>query len=226
MLVNALKPFSHLALTALFSLSALSISAYAQEAPVADTATNPVAAATVVILETNRGDITLELFDSKTPATVKNFTNYVKKGFYTDTVFHRVIPGYIIQGGGFSKELAKKKTQKPIKNEASDKLKNTIGTVSMARLSAPHTATSQFFINLKDNRNLDYREYNPGYAVFGRVIEGMNIVELIAKAKTSNVGMYKNVPLDAIIIRSAYVQSATATPPVASQAAIDTTSQL
>ena len=162
---------------------------------------------TMVVLETNRGDITLELFDNKTPKTVANFINYVKSGFYSNTVFHRVIPGFVIQGGGFTKELAKKKNQAAIRNEASADLKNDRGTIAMARLSAPHTATSQFFINLNDNRSLNYQEYNPGYAVFGRVSDGMNIVDIISKSKTSNIGMQKNVPLDAIIIKHAYVIS-------------------
>ena len=158
-----------------------------------------------VLLETNRGDIKLELYKHKAPKTVKNFIRYVNDGFYNDTVFHRVIPGFMIQGGGFTKELAKKKTKTPIKNEASEKFKNVRGSIAMARLSAPHTATSQFFINLQDNPNLDYREYNPGYAVFGRIISGLTVIDNIAKAKTDNVGMHRNVPIDAVIIIKATV---------------------
>ncbi len=161
----------------------------------------------IVILETNRGQLTLELFDADRPKTVKNFLRYVKEGFYNDTVFHRVIPNFVIQGGAFTKELAKKKTNKPIKNESSKDIENTRGSIAMARLSSPNSASSQFFINLKDNRQFNYREYNPGYTVFGRIIDGMNTVDDISKTKTGNIGMFRDVPIDAVIIKKAYVAS-------------------
>lgn len=225
MLKVAKQYLPFLAAAVILSSSFLSISTLAKEVDnAASTAQEkPLKPNTIVILETNRGDITLELYDNKTPKTVENFVNYVKSGFYSDSIFHRVIPGFVIQGGGFTKELAKKKTKPAIKNEGSKEIKNIKGSLAMARLSAPHTATSQFFINLNDNTSHDYREYNPGYAVFGQVTEGMHVVDLIAKSKTSNIGMRKNMPIDSIIIQSAYVLSSSSpTAEVSTTEATDT----
>lgn len=159
---------------------------------------------TQVVIDTTRGSFVIELFDKEAPITVKNFLSYVDSGFYNGTIFHRVIPDFVVQGGGFTKELSKKETQKPIKNEARETLKNERGTLSMARLSAPDTATSQFFINLEDNPSLDWRKWNVGYAVFGKIVQGMEIIDDIALQPTGNAGMHRDVPIEAIEIIKAY----------------------
>ena len=170
----------------------------------------PKAENPIVVMETNRGTIKIELFAEEAPITVENFLAYVNEGFYDGTIFHRVIPNFVIQGGGFTKELQKKKTKDPIKNEAKPELKNLRGTLSMARTSAPDSATSQFFINLVDNKSLDYRQFNVGYAVFGQVTEGIFIVDGIASTRTGTVGIYRDVPVDAIEITKAYQVKAVA----------------
>lgn len=155
-----------------------------------------------VRFETNVGNFTVELFADKAPNTVKNFLAYVDSGFYKGTIFHRVIKNFMVQGGGFTKEMSKKKTRKPIKNEASKALSNERGTIAMARLSAPDTATSQFFINVQDNPNLDYRKWNPGYAVFGKVSSEveMAVLDNIAYSETGNIGIHRDAPVNAIEI--------------------------
>ena len=166
-----------------------------------------------VEFKTTMGGFTLELYPDKTPKTVENFLQYVKAGFYNGTVFHRVIDGFMIQGGGFDPDMKQKTTRGPIENEAglSSKggLKNEVGTIAMARTSVPNSATAQFFINVKDNGFLDYRDASPqgiGYAVFGRVVDGMDVVMKIAKVPTTTTGMYQNVPQKAVIIESATVK--------------------
>jgi len=159
-----------------------------------------------VIIETNVGAITLELNQEKAPVTVKNFLGYVDRGFYDGTIFHRVIPGFMIQGGGFDDALNHKDAQPPIKNEASNGLSNLRGTIAMARTQVVDSATSQFFINLKDNVFLDHQSTLPskyGYAVFGRVVEGMSVVDTIAAEKTfSKNPMFQNLPVKTIKILS------------------------
>ena len=155
-----------------------------------------------VILLTNKGDIKLKLYPEKAPITVKNFLSYIDSGFYNNTIFHRIIPGFVIQGGGFSKEMDKKKTLPPIKNEADNGLRNFRGTLSMARTNIVNSATSQFFINLKDNDSLDHGSRDFGYAVFAEVIEGMEVVDKIASAETTNSPM-PDIPIEQIIIKSA-----------------------
>jgi peptidyl-prolyl cis-trans isomerase A (cyclophilin A) len=155
-----------------------------------------------VILITNNGNIKIKLYPEKAPITVKNFLSYVDTGFYNDTIFHRIIPGFVIQGGGFSKAMDKKKTLPPIKNEADNGLKNLRGTLSMARTNIVNSATSQFFINLKDNDSLDHGNRDFGYAVFAKVIEGMEVVDKIATVKTTNSPM-PNIPAKQVIIKSA-----------------------
>ena len=158
-----------------------------------------------VIFETNKGNITIELFEKEAPVTVKNFLAYVDSGFYNGTIFHRVIKDFMIQGGGFTKELSKKETNEPIKNEAKESLKNLRGTISMARTSAPNTATSQFFISVKDNPSLDWKKHNLGYAVFGKVDEaGMRVVDKISYTQTGIIGMRRDVPVDTVEIIKAY----------------------
>ena len=155
-----------------------------------------------VILLTNKGNIKLKLYPEKAPITVKNFLSYIDSGFYNNTIFHRIIPDFVIQGGGFSKEMDRKKTLPPIKNEADNGLKNLRGTLSMARTNIVNSATSQFFINLKDNDSLDHGSRDFGYAVFAEVIEGMEIVDKIASVKTTNSPM-PNTPVEQVIIKSA-----------------------
>jgi cyclophilin family peptidyl-prolyl cis-trans isomerase len=157
-----------------------------------------------VLIQTNKGDITLELYADKAPATVKNFQTYAEEGFYDGTIFHRVIEGFMIQGGGFDKDMKQKATHAPIRNEADNGLKNERGTIAMARTGDPHSATSQFFINHKDNAFLDYTSKDPsgwGYAVFGRVTDGMDVVDAIATTPTGPGGPFlKDVPQETILI--------------------------
>ena len=154
-----------------------------------------------VILLTNKGNIKLKLYPEKAPITVKNFLSYIDSGFYNNTIFHRIIPGFVIQGGGFSKEMDRKKTLPPIKNEADNGQKNLRGTLSMARTNIVNSATSQFFINLKDNDSLDHGSRDFGYAVFAEVIEGMEVVDKIASVKTTNSPM-PNIPVEQVVIES------------------------
>ncbi len=157
-----------------------------------------------VIIETNQGNIVLELYPQKAPKTVANFLQYAESGFYKDTIFHRVINGFMIQGGGFTADMQEKPTRAPIKNEAANGLTNDTGTIAMARTMDPDSASSQFFINLVNNHSLNYRGDSPeaiGYCVFGRVLTGMDVVREIAIANTGNVGPYGNVPTTPIIIK-------------------------
>jgi len=159
-------------------------------------------------METSMGTITLELDEAKAPATVKNFAEYAKSGHYDGTVFHRVIDGFMIQGGGFTKSMDQKPTREPIRNEAMNGLKNLRGTVAMARTMVVDSATSQFFINLVDNGFLDFSAPTPqgfGYAVFGKVTDGMDVVDAIAKVKTGFSGPHQNVPEEPVIIRKVTV---------------------
>ncbi|SBS26589.1 Peptidyl-prolyl cis-trans isomerase A precursor [Marinomonas spartinae] len=159
--------------------------------------------ATEVDIQTNKGNIRVDLNDKAAPKTVKNFLNYVDQGFYNDTIFHRVIPGFMIQGGGFTKDLKQKATHAPIAYEGDNGLSNNRGTIAMARTQDPNSATSQFFINLKDNDFLnDGARGGPGYTVFGHVISGMTVVDDIANVSTKSVGPYRNVPTSPVIIKS------------------------
>lgn len=158
---------------------------------------------TKVVLTTSLGDITIALFDRNSPVTVKNFLAYVDSGFFAGTVFHRVIPGFMIQGGGYTTDLERRPTYPPIVNESDNGVKNWRGTLAMARTSDPNSAASQFFINLVDNRNLDYRPGGPGYAVFGMVIEGMEVVDSIARVPTETREVFQNVPKEPVVIISA-----------------------
>ena len=159
-----------------------------------------------VLLETSSGDILLELFEEQAPETVKNFLQYVDEGFYTNTLFHRVIPGFMIQGGGMTMKMADKPTRDPIRNEAANGLKNDRGTIAMARTSDPHSATAQFFINVVDNDFLNFSEESAsgyGYCVFGKVLEGMDTVDKILKVKTKTVPPHSDVPVDMVLITGA-----------------------
>ncbi|MCY1283723.1 Peptidyl-prolyl cis-trans isomerase A [compost metagenome] len=156
-----------------------------------------------VLLSTTLGEVEVELDATKAPISVKNFLSYVDSGFYNGTIFHRVIPGFMVQTGGFTERMQEKNTQAPIKNEADNGLLNERGTLAMARTSQVDSATSQFFINLTDNRFLDHGARDFGYAVFGKVVRGMGVVDQIAKVPTGNRGMYQDVPNDPIVILSA-----------------------
>jgi cyclophilin family peptidyl-prolyl cis-trans isomerase len=161
-----------------------------------------------VLLETSRGPIVLELDPERAPRTVESFLEYVRSGFYAGTVFHRVIPGFMIQGGGFTAEMEKKPAGPPVRNEADNGLRNLRGTVAMARTGDPHSANSQFFINLVDNDYLNHTAKTPqgwGYTVFGRVVEGMETVDAIAGVRTTRKGPYSDVPAEPVRITGARV---------------------
>ena len=156
-----------------------------------------------VILETSEGNIVLELYADKAPETVKNFLAYVDTGFYNNTIFHRVIPGFMIQGGGFTADMQQKSTRDPIRNEADNRVPNRRGTIAMARTPGPHSATAQFYINSVDNTSLNYREKSPrgwGYAVFGHVVEGMGVVDRISGVQTVTRGHFRDVPAKPVVI--------------------------
>jgi peptidyl-prolyl cis-trans isomerase A (cyclophilin A) len=157
----------------------------------------------VVVLETSQGNIEIELDPQKAPVTVENFLAYVDAGFYDGTIFHRVIPGFMIQGGGFDPSMTQKPTRAPIKNEADNGLRNDRGTIAMARTQAKDSATAQFFINVKDNDFLNHGGRDFGYAVFGHVVKGMDVVDKIAAVPTANRGMYQNVPVEPVVIEKA-----------------------
>lgn len=162
----------------------------------------------MVVLKTNFGEIKLELHADKAPKTVANFLSYVEDGFYDNTIFHRVISNFMIQGGGFEAGLEQKETKAPIENEADNGLSNKVGAVAMARTNDPHSATAQFFINVKDNDFLDFTAANAhgyGYCVFAQVVEGMDVVEKIKGVQTGNAGMHQDVPVEDVVIESATV---------------------
>lgn len=160
-----------------------------------------VTADPLVVIRTSEGDITLRLFPDKAPVTVENFLRYVDDGFYNGTIFHRVIPDFMIQGGGFLPDMTEKANGDPIVNESKNRLHNDRGTIAMARTNDPDSATSQFFINQRNNLRLDWAPGREGYTVFGEVVTGMNVVDFIATAPTGKVGGFGDVPLEPIVIR-------------------------
>jgi len=154
-------------------------------------------------VKTSQGTLTIELYQDKAPKTVENFLQYAKDGFFNGTIFHRVIPGFMIQGGGFTPDMKQKETRAQIQNEAKNGLKNETATLAMARTNDPHSASAQFFINLKDNSFLDYPGRDGwGYAVFGKVVQGFDVVQKIATVQTTNAGPHQNVPATPIVIES------------------------
>ena len=160
------------------------------------------------LLETNYGNITLELDHEAAPATAANFEEYVRDGFYDGTIFHRVINGFMVQGGGFNEDMSQRQTKAPIKNEANNGLKNVTGTVAMARTGEPHSASSQFFINVSDNDFLNFQNESPqgwGYAVFAKVVDGMDVVEKIKAVSTGNRSGHQDVPNDNVCITKATI---------------------
>lgn len=163
----------------------------------------------MIILQTNHGTIKIELDNENTPNTSENFMNYVSKGYYDNTIFHRVIDGFMIQGGGFEPGMEKKFTDDPIENEADKGEQNLRGTIAMARTNDPHSASSQFFINHKDNKFLNHRSKDMdgwGYCVFGKVVEGMDVVDKIASVETTSRRGHQDVPIDDVVIEKAYAE--------------------
>jgi len=155
----------------------------------------------MIRFETTLGDFTVELFEKEAPETVVNFLNYIDSGFFDGTIFHRIVPGFVIQGGGFTEDMSQKRTQPPIKNEANNGLKNLRGSLSMARTNDINSATSQFFVNLKDNDFLDHKPGNFGYAVFARVTQGMDVVDKIAAVATGRRRGFDDVPTEAVVMK-------------------------
>jgi cyclophilin family peptidyl-prolyl cis-trans isomerase len=181
-----------------------------QQKPAATPASQPAPGNPVVVIDTSAGPITVELFKDQAPVSVANFLQYVSEDFYPGTIWHRVVPGYVIQGGGYTPDLGEKPTRPPIQNEATNGVSNRKGTVAMARTRAARSATSQFFINLADNPGLDHHGFAPddfGYAVFGRVIDGWDAVNKIASVQTKTTGEgMENVPVTPIVIKSVTVR--------------------
>jgi peptidyl-prolyl cis-trans isomerase B (cyclophilin B) len=164
----------------------------------------------MITLHTNFGDITLQLNAEKAPITAANFMQYVEDGFFEGTIFHRVIDGFMVQGGGFTEEMSQKTVKAAIKNEANNGLSNRKGTVAMARTSDPHSATAQFFFNVNDNTFLDFKSETSqgwGYCVFAEVIEGLDIIETIKNVATGNRGMHQDVPLENVVIQSVSIKA-------------------
>jgi cyclophilin family peptidyl-prolyl cis-trans isomerase len=193
-----------IAITTLAAALALPLAALAEAQPASCAAALKANAPVKVKLTTSMGPVVLQLDKEKAPASVENFAKYIDSGHYNGTIFHRVIDGFMIQGGGYGKDLRQKPTQAPIKNEAANGLKNDAYTVAMARTGVRDSATSQFFINVKDNYFLNYSgESNPGYAVFGKVVEGKDVVDKIKKVATGNAGGHQNVPSAPVVIEKA-----------------------
>jgi cyclophilin family peptidyl-prolyl cis-trans isomerase len=156
----------------------------------------------MIRFETSLGDFTVELFEKEAPISAANFLAYIDEGFFDSTIFHRIVPGFVIQGGGFTADMSQKRTKAPIKNEADNGLKNERGTLSMARTNDINSATSQFFVNLKDNEFLDNSRGNFGYAVFGKVTEGMDVIDKIADVETGRKKGFDDVPVEAVVMKS------------------------
>ena len=180
-----------------------------QVPPLQAPAPTPAPGNPVAVISTSLGDITVELFKDKAPVSTQNFLQYVTDGFYAGTIFHRVMPGFVIQGGGYTAEMVERSTRAPILNEATNGLKNTRGTLSMARTRSLRSATSQFFINVANNSTFDHRGYSPddfGYAVFGRVLSGMDVVDKIAATPTGSKDGHDDVPITPVLINSITVK--------------------
>jgi cyclophilin family peptidyl-prolyl cis-trans isomerase len=184
-------------------LRLLALLGFLLQTPAPAAAPQPAPGNPVVIIETSAGAITAELFKDRAPVSVENFLQYVREGHYTGTIWHRVVPGYVIQGGGYTPELVEKSTHPPIQNEATNGLSNLRGTLAMARTRQARSATSQFYINLANNPSLDHRGFSPddfGYAVFGRVLSGMDVVDRIAAVRTASRDGMDTVPVTPVLI--------------------------
>jgi len=187
----------------LFALFGLLLQTPAPAGPLQPAPGNPVA-----VIETSAGSIAVELYKDRAPVSVENFLEYARDGHYSGTIFHRVVPGYVIQGGGYTKDMVEKPTRPPIQNEATNGLSNRRGTLAMARTRSARSATSQFYINLANNTPLDHRGFSPddfGYAVFGRVLSGMDVVDRIAQVPTQTTADMEDVPVDPVIIKTVRV---------------------
>ena len=181
----------------------LALLGFLLQTPAPAAAPQPAPGNPVVVIETSAGAITAELFKDRAPVSVENFLQYVREGHYTGTIWHRVVPGYVIQGGGYTPELVEKSTHPPIQNEATNGLSNLRGTLAMARTRQARSATSQFYINLANNTSLDHRGFSPddfGYAVFGRVLAGMDVVDRIAAVRTASRDGMDTVPVTPVLI--------------------------
>src|SRR5690606_34074411 len=192
----------------LLGLMMMALSLSAQATTSSTTQGNTMSTNPKVLLQTNKGDITLELDAEKAPNTTQNFLNYVNSGFYNGTIFHRVINNFMVQGGGFEVGMKQKETNAPIENEANNGLKNDRYTIAMARTNDPHSATAQFFINVADNDFLNHTAPNPngwGYAVFGEVVEGTDVADKIVGVKTGNRGFHQDVPVENVVIETATI---------------------
>jgi peptidyl-prolyl cis-trans isomerase B (cyclophilin B) len=164
---------------------------------------------TIINVKTSLGDIKLELFNDKAPITAENFEKYIKSNYFTNSIFHRVIKDFMVQGGGFTPEMEEKETMSPIKNEANNKISNERGTIAMARTNDPHSASAQFFINLKDNTFLDFKSETTqgwGYCVFGKITEGIEVIDEIAMVDTGSYGPHQDVPKDPVIIKEIIIE--------------------
>jgi peptidyl-prolyl cis-trans isomerase A (cyclophilin A) len=184
-------------------LRLLALLGFLLQTPAPAAAPQPAPGNPVVVIETSAGAITAELFKDRAPVSVENFLQYVREGHYTGTIWHRVVPGYVIQGGGYTPELVEKSTHPPIQNEATNGLSNLRGTLAMARTRQARSATSQFYINLANNPSLDHRGFSPddfGYAVFGRVLSGMDVVDRIAAVRTASRDGMDTVPVTPVLI--------------------------
>jgi cyclophilin family peptidyl-prolyl cis-trans isomerase len=166
---------------------------------------------TYALITTSMGSIELELYAKRTPKTVQNFIDYAESGYYTDTIFHRVIPNFMVQGGGFDTSFIQKETRQPIRNEANPFIPNLRGTISMARTSNPDSATSQFFINVVDNASLNKTSTNHGYAVFGKVVKGLDVADKMSKVKTKRANYMADIPVEPIIIKNVIIKHPEAT---------------
>ena len=164
---------------------------------------------TIITVKTSLGDIKLELFNDKAPITAENFEKYIKSNYFTNSIFHRVIKDFMVQGGGFTPEMEEKETMSPIKNEANNKISNERGTIAMARTNDPHSASAQFLINLKDNTFLDFKSETTqgwGYCVFGKITEGIEVIDEIAMVDTGSYGPHQDVPKDPVIIKEIIIE--------------------
>lgn len=187
-----------------FSLFFISIQSHASDDALFQS--ELVADKTYALIQTSMGNIELELYAKRTPKTVENFVAYAESGFYSDTLFHRVIPNFMVQGGGFDKNFAKKATREPVRNEANAFIPNLRGTISMARTNDPDSATSQFFINVVDNASLNKTSASAGYAVFGKVIKGLDVTNKLSKVKTKREGYMADIPVIPVVIQKVMIK--------------------
>ena len=199
---------------ALLALALFAAQAAPPAPPAPPSDPNPTPDGPVVVLDTTLGMIKIGLFKTKAPISTENFLRYAREGFFAGTIFHRAIPGFMIQGGGFTPDMKEKEVHAPIRNEARNLLRNSRGTVAMARTNDPNSATAQFYVNVKSNHSLDFGINGAGYAVFGVVLEGMDVVDRIANVSTGTRGPHENVPNTAVLIKGTRIESVPAATPL------------